>query len=97
MHLINAFTKIFLNRSMGTRVDSSLVIDTLLEPFCVIEQGRDGIPTEYAPFECIDSLIKVRRHRFFFLDVTCNRLTLKAESWLVNFTKTFGAAPCRSI
>lgn len=72
-------------------VTSSFVVP-LLKFLCVKELGRNGVAVKDATFESVDCLRTIS-HKHWSSE---KRLTLKAESWLVNLTKTMaGDASCR--
>lgn len=94
--IIITFSISSLNRYPSPGLDASFV-NALLKPFRIVEKRGYCIAVKYAVFECIHSLSP---------DESANRginhgeagLTLSADNWFVNLTKTFaGPTPWRSI
>jgi hypothetical protein len=62
---------------------------------CVEEAGGDFVPIEYTTFESVHSLSQLANLAPVRMLAGEETLTLRAESWLVNLTKT-GIGPFES-
>ncbi len=59
--------------------------NAMLKLLVIVKHGGDGISIEYPPLKCIDGLNTSVR---CYLLPKWESLTLRADSWLVNFTNT---------